>query len=192
MWRSIVVVVVRSCLKASLTPTEMPQTTSRTPKTSSTSLGVERAIAVIVQLNAFRWSGGHQASAGTGCPYLRRSRRSALLASRAMLLSDYQRLSRRTATYPGAGENIVYPTLGLAGEAGEVAEKVKKLLRDDGGVMTDERLQALAGELGDVLWYVAQVATEAGLDLDEIAQANLDKLLSRQQRGVLSGSGDQR
>jgi NTP pyrophosphatase (non-canonical NTP hydrolase) len=109
-----------------------------------------------------------------------------------MLISDYQELSRRTATYPGAGENLVYPTLGLAGEAGEVAEKVKKLLRDDGGVMSDERRQALAGELGDVLWYVAQVATEAGLDLEEIAQANLDKLLSRQRRGVLSGSGDAR
>ena len=67
-----------------------------------------------------------------------------LLASPTMLLSDYQRLSRRTATYPGAGENIVYPTLGLSGEAGEVAEKVKKMLRDDGGVMTGERLQALA------------------------------------------------
>ena len=109
-----------------------------------------------------------------------------------MLISDYQRLSRRTATYPGAGENIVYPTLGLAGEAGEVAEKVKKLMRDDGGVMSDERRAALAGELGDVLWYVAQVATEAGLDLAEVAQANLDKLLSRQERGVLSGSGDAR
>ena len=109
-----------------------------------------------------------------------------------MLISDYQELSRRTATYPGAGENLVYPTLGLAGEAGEVAEKVKKLLRDDGGVMSDERRAALAGELGDVLWYVAQVATEAGLDLEEIAQGNLEKLLSRQQRGVLSGSGDAR
>ena len=109
-----------------------------------------------------------------------------------MLLSEYQELSRRTATYPGAGDNIVYPTLGLAGEAGEVAEKVKKLLRDDGGVMSDERRDALAGELGDVLWYVAQVATEAGLDLEEIAQGNLDKLLSRQRRGVLSGSGDSR
>jgi NTP pyrophosphatase (non-canonical NTP hydrolase) len=109
-----------------------------------------------------------------------------------MLLSDYQARSRRTATYPGAGENIVYPTLGLAGEAGEVAEKVKKLLRDDGGILSEERRAALAAELGDVLWYVAQVATEAGLDLEEIAQANLDKLLSRQQRGVLSGSGDSR
>jgi NTP pyrophosphatase (non-canonical NTP hydrolase) len=109
-----------------------------------------------------------------------------------MLISEYQELSQRTATYPGAGDNIVYPTLGLAGEAGEVAEKVKKLLRDDGGVMSVERREALAGELGDVLWYVAQVATEARLDLEEVAQANLDKLLSRQRRGVLSGSGDAR
>ena len=109
-----------------------------------------------------------------------------------MLISEYQERSRRTATYPGAGDNIVYPTLGLAGEAGEVAEKVKKLLRDDDGVLSDERREALAGELGDVLWYVAQVATEAGLDLEEIAQGNLDKLLSRQRRGVLSGSGDSR
>jgi NTP pyrophosphatase (non-canonical NTP hydrolase) len=109
-----------------------------------------------------------------------------------MRISEYQELSRRTATYPGAGDNIVYPTLGLAGEAGEVAEKVKKLLRDDDGVLSDERRGALAGELGDVLWYVAQVATEAGLDLEEIAQGNLDKLLSRQRRGVLSGSGDSR
>jgi NTP pyrophosphatase (non-canonical NTP hydrolase) len=109
-----------------------------------------------------------------------------------MLISEYQELSRRTATYPGAGDNIVYPTLGLAGEAGEVAEKVKKVLRDDDGVMSHERREALAGELGDVLWYVAQVATEAGLDLEEIAQGNLDKLLSRQRRGVLSGSGDSR
>jgi NTP pyrophosphatase (non-canonical NTP hydrolase) len=109
-----------------------------------------------------------------------------------MLISEYQELSRRTATYPGAGDNIVYPTLGLAGEAGEVAEKVKKLLRDDGGVLSEDRRAALAGELGDVLWYVAQVATEAELDLERIAQGNLDKLLSRQRRGVLSGSGDQR
>lgn len=109
-----------------------------------------------------------------------------------MELSDYQALSRRTATYPDAGDNLVYPTLGLAGEAGEVAEKVKKLLRDEDGVLGDERRSAIAAELGDVLWYVAQVATEAGLELEEIAQANLDKLLSRQRRGVLSGSGDDR
>ena len=109
-----------------------------------------------------------------------------------MDFSDYQQRSRATAVYPGAGDNLVYPTLGLAGEAGEVAEKVKKLIRDDGGVLSDERRAAIAKELGDVLWYVAQVATEAGLDLDTIAAANLEKLLSRQQRGVLQGSGDDR
>ena len=107
-------------------------------------------------------------------------------------LSEYQQRSRATAVYPGAGDNLLYPTLGLCGEAGEVAEKVKKMVRDDGGVLTAQRREALAKELGDVLWYVAQLATEAGLDLDTIAAANLEKLLSRQQRGVLQGSGDER
>ena len=109
-----------------------------------------------------------------------------------MELSDYQSRSRQTAVYPDAGENLLYPTLGLCGEAGEVAEKVKKLLRDDAGVLTDARREALAGELGDVLWYVAQVATEARLDLDEVAAANLAKLRSRQERQALHGSGDTR
>ena len=109
-----------------------------------------------------------------------------------MLLSDYQDRSRATAVYPGAGDNLLYPTLGLCGEAGEVAEKVKKMVRDDAGVLSDERRAAISKELGDVLWYVAQIATEAGLDLDEIAAANLDKLLSRRDRGVLQGSGDDR
>lgn len=109
-----------------------------------------------------------------------------------MELSDYQERSRATAVYPGAGANLLYPTLGLCGEAGEVAEKVKKMVRDDGGTLSAERREALAKELGDVLWYVAQLATEAELDLDEIAEGNLEKLLSRQRRRVLSGSGDDR
>ncbi len=109
-----------------------------------------------------------------------------------MELSDYQRRSRATAVYPDAGANLTYPALGLCGEAGEVAEKVKKAIRDDGGVLTAERRDALAGELGDVLWYVAQLATEAGLDLDQLADANLAKLRSRQERSMLSGSGDTR
>jgi NTP pyrophosphatase (non-canonical NTP hydrolase) len=109
-----------------------------------------------------------------------------------MLLSDYQAASRRTAVYPGAGDNLLYPTLGLCGESGEVAEKVKKMVRDDGGVLTDERRAALAKELGDVLWYVAQVASEAGLDLDAVAEGNLVKLRARQEQGVLHGSGDDR
>jgi NTP pyrophosphatase (non-canonical NTP hydrolase) len=108
-----------------------------------------------------------------------------------MELSEYQRLSRRTAEYPREAW-LAYPALGLAGEAGEVAEHAKKALRDDGGEVSEQRRAAMAKELGDVLWYVSQLASELGLDLDEIAQVNLDKLLSRQRRGVLSGSGDER
>jgi len=108
-----------------------------------------------------------------------------------MELSEYQRLSRRTAEYPREAW-LAYPALGLAGEAGEVAEHAKKAIRDDGGEVAEQRRAAMAKELGDVLWYVAQLATELELDLDEIAQTNLDKLLSRQRRGVLSGSGDER
>src|SRR5438270_1616212 len=109
----------------------------------------------------------------------------------AVELSDYQALSRRTAEYPREAW-LAYPALGLAGEAGEVAEHAKKAIRDDGGVLTEERRTAMAKELGDVLWYVAQLASELGLELDAIAQGNLEKLLSRQRRGVLSGSGDER
>lgn len=109
-----------------------------------------------------------------------------------MDLSEYQRRSRATAVYPGAGENLLYPTLGLCGEAGEVAEKIKKMIRDDDGVLTGERRAALAKELGDVLWYLAQLATEADLDLDAIAAANIEKLSSRQRRNMLQGSGDDR
>jgi NTP pyrophosphatase (non-canonical NTP hydrolase) len=107
-------------------------------------------------------------------------------------LASYQARSRQTAVYPNAGDNLVYPALGLCGEAGEVAEKIKKALRDDGGTLTPERRAALAAELGDVLWYLAQLSTEAGLDLAELAEANLAKLLSRQERNVLQGSGDNR
>jgi len=104
---------------------------------------------------------------------------------------EYQRLSRRTARYPRAAW-LAYPALGLAGEAGEVAEHAKKAIRDDSGTITDERRAAMAKELGDVLWYAAQLATELGLELDQVATENLEKLLSRQSRGVLSGSGDER
>ena len=108
-----------------------------------------------------------------------------------MDLSEYQRQSRRTAEYPREAW-LTYPALGLAGEAGEVAEHAKKTIRDDEGKVSEERRAAMSKELGDVLWYVAQLATELGLDLDEIAGKNLEKLFSRQERGVLSGSGDDR
>jgi NTP pyrophosphatase (non-canonical NTP hydrolase) len=108
-----------------------------------------------------------------------------------MEFSEYQRFSRRTAEYPRA-EWLTYPALGLAGEAGEVAEHAKKAIRDDGGSVTEERRSALARELGDVLWYTTQLASELGLGLEDIARENLEKLFSRQSRGVLSGSGDNR
>ncbi len=108
-----------------------------------------------------------------------------------MDLSDYQRRSRRTAEYPRS-DWLAYPALGLAGEAGEVAEHAKKAIRDDAGTISEDRRDAMAKELGDVLWYLAQLASELELDLSEIAETNLEKLLSRQRRGVLSGSGDDR
>jgi NTP pyrophosphatase (non-canonical NTP hydrolase) len=110
----------------------------------------------------------------------------------ALTFGEYQGRSRSTAVYPQAGANFVYPTLGLSGEAGEVAEKVKKVLRDRGGRMDDETRAAVEKELGDVLWYVAQLATELGLELGAVAEKNLAKLASRKDRGVLTGSGDDR
>jgi NTP pyrophosphatase (non-canonical NTP hydrolase) len=82
--------------------------------------------------------------------------------------------------------------LGLCGEAGEVADKVKKVLRDGAGEFNSEQKQAIAMELGDVLWYVSQLADELGFGLEAIAEANLEKLQSRAARNVISGSGDQR
>jgi len=112
--------------------------------------------------------------------------------ARRMELSDYQRRSRATALYPGLGESLADPALGLCGEAGEAAEVVKKTLRDEGGVLSEEQRDRLAHELGDVLWYLAQLATEAGLDLGAVATANLEKLASRATRGTLHGAGDDR
>ena len=109
-----------------------------------------------------------------------------------MDLNQYQRKARSTALYPDLGSNPIYPALGLCGEAGEVADKVKKVLRDEAGVFSDERRQAIALELGDVLWYVSQLSDELGYSLETVAQANLDKLASRAQRQVIGGSGDQR
>ena len=186
-----------------------------------------------------------------------------------MDFSVYQQEALKTALYPNIGNNILYPMLGLMGEGGEVAGKIKKMIRDDGGIMTRERRDAMRGELGDVLWYMATVCEEAGLnmgtlyllaqravnnvhmtdlprlafrlsqqtahmsmlveqfvygphegdmnalaplgtdmtilftnmidlciacslDIEQVAQSNLEKLASRQERGVLQGDGDNR
>jgi NTP pyrophosphatase (non-canonical NTP hydrolase) len=110
----------------------------------------------------------------------------------AMDLNDYQAAALVTAIYPNRGANFAYPALGLAGEAGEVADKLKKVIRDNDGVLTDPVRDAVAKEIGDVLWYVSVLAAEMDYDLETIAQGNLDKLASRQQRGVITGSGDNR
>ena len=109
-----------------------------------------------------------------------------------MELNDYQRESRKTALYPDVGKNTIYPTLGLVGEAGEVADKVKKILRDKKGVFDKDSKDAIKFELGDVLWYISQLSCELGYELEEIANANLQKLNSRKSRGKIQGSGDSR
>jgi NTP pyrophosphatase (non-canonical NTP hydrolase) len=112
-----------------------------------------------------------------------------------MTIDDYASGARTTAHYP-ASAHLLYPVLKLAGEAGEVAEKLGKLMRDEGWSpgepLTPVQRDALALELGDVLWYVAAVAHDLGLPLGEVARRNLDKLADRAARGVIGGSGDTR
>ena len=109
-----------------------------------------------------------------------------------MNLNDYQTKSRATAKYPAIGHAVIYPTLGLVNEAGEVAGKIKKVFRDKNGEISPETREALKAELGDVLWYLAQTCTELELSLDEVAEYNLTKLLDRQARGKIHGDGDNR
>ncbi|NNE67162.1 MAG: nucleoside triphosphate pyrophosphohydrolase family protein [Pyrinomonadaceae bacterium] len=96
-----------------------------------------------------------------------------------MEFSEYQELAGRTALYPKRLKNLEYPTLGLTGEAGEVANIVKKIQRDFNGELTDEIRDKLKDELGDVLWYISACADELGLTLGEIAQYNVGKLAKR-------------
>jgi NTP pyrophosphatase (non-canonical NTP hydrolase) len=111
---------------------------------------------------------------------------------KTMDFNSYQEKARETAIYPNMGNEFTYPALGLVGEAGEIANKLKKVIRDNGGVLTDAVRQAVRDEIGDCLWYIAQLATEMGADLGDIAQGNIDKLQSRKERGTLTGSGDNR
>ena len=109
-----------------------------------------------------------------------------------MEINSSQAAARKTAAYPDVGRNPIYPTLGLTGEAGEVADKVKKVIRDRGGGFDADTREAIKLGLGDVLRYVAQLASELGYALNEGADANLQKLSSRAARGRIGGSGDQR
>ena len=108
-----------------------------------------------------------------------------------MNMNDYQGQASKTAIYPKQF-SIMYPSLGLCAEAGEVANKVKKIYRDDGGVLSEEARKSIASEASDCLWYLACLATDLGFDLADLAEANLAKLQDRMERGVIHGSGDTR
>lgn len=108
-----------------------------------------------------------------------------------MDLNEYQKRALETVFYPKEYK-IICPSLGLAGESGEVCEKVKKVIRDKTQKFDTDKCREIARELGDVLWYTAVMASDLGYTLDEIAQINQEKLKSRQQRNKLQGEGDNR
>jgi NTP pyrophosphatase (non-canonical NTP hydrolase) len=103
-----------------------------------------------------------------------------------MDMKSYQREAQKTAIY-GVNHAVIYPALGLAGEAGEVANKVKKMLRDG-----DFDRQAVAAELGDCLWYIAAMCRDLNMSMGEVAMGNLEKLMKRKAKGTIKGSGDNR
>ena len=109
-----------------------------------------------------------------------------------MDFDNYQIEARKTAIYPNKDNNFIYPTLGLVGESGEVAEKIKKILRDKNGTFDHESKLALMKELGDVLWYLSNLCDELNFSLSDVAKDNLEKLKLRLSRGKISGSGDDR
>jgi len=109
-----------------------------------------------------------------------------------MNFDEYQRKAVGTAIYPQQGDNIYYSALGLAGEAGEVCDKIKKIMRDQDGNRTLAQEEEIAKELGDVLWYIANLCEEMDIDMSQAAAMNIAKLESRKERGTLKGSGDNR
>lgn len=108
-----------------------------------------------------------------------------------MTFDEYQSAAHETAIYP-RDVALAYVTMGLVGEAGEIANKAKKIYRDHGGVMSESDKRVLAEELGDVLWYCAELASLLDFDFSRVAEVNIAKLRSRQDRGKLGGSGDNR
>ena len=111
-----------------------------------------------------------------------------------MNFQDYQNKTKETAIYPGKGETlgVCYTAIGMANEAGEVCGKIKKMLRDDNGVLLLDRQEAILDEIGDVLWYISQLCTECGISLESAAYRNISKLRDRASRNVIGGDGDTR
>lgn len=109
-----------------------------------------------------------------------------------MDFNSYQEKAWVTAKYPNMHNNLTYPTLGLTGEAGEIANKVKKIQRDYNSILTLKMRETLIDELGDVLWYIAAIATELNCPLENIAKNNIIKLYKRLEENKISGEGDNR
>lgn len=111
-----------------------------------------------------------------------------------MDFNEYQQTANKTATYSKNDQEykLMYLSLGLAGETGEVIEKIKKIIRNDGAVVSEEKKHLLVHELGDVLWYLSQMAKELDVSFDDVAAANLQKLADRAARGAIKSEGDTR
>ncbi|MCK4967989.1 MAG: nucleoside triphosphate pyrophosphohydrolase family protein [Candidatus Aenigmarchaeota archaeon] len=109
-----------------------------------------------------------------------------------MNFEDYQKKSRETVFYPNPDNNFVYPIIGLTGEAGEVANVIKGFLKEGQGAINEKNKERVAKELGDLLWYIAQLATEFGLSLDKIAESNIEKIMLRKKNGEFSKFGDKK
>ena len=106
-------------------------------------------------------------------------------------LDMYQKVALTTAIYPRE-QAIIYPTLGLTGEAGEVANKVKKIIRDGSDKNDDSLVSEIKSEIGDCLWYIAVLANDFNIKLSDIASSNLEKLANRKKNNTIHGSGDAR
>lgn len=106
-----------------------------------------------------------------------------------MTFNEYQESASKTAVYPNIGNNPIYPAFGVAGETGEIMERIKIVLRNHDGVFSEESVEGIKGDIGDVLWYLSQLSKELGISFDDAAQHNIDKLKSRQKRGVLKTEG---
>lgn len=104
-----------------------------------------------------------------------------------MEFTEYQEFVNGMAFYPNAGKNLVYPILGLSGEAGEVANRYKKILRDDNGKLTSASNNDILKELGDCLWYISAIANEMGMTIEDIAKLNIEKLTKRREDSKVTG-----
>lgn len=109
-----------------------------------------------------------------------------------MTFKEFQDETQRTAVYPDKGNNFLYPLIGIMGESGEIAEKIKKIWRDKGNIVNPEDKLEITKEIGDVLWYLSQLSSELGIDFNGVAELNIKKIQSRVERQKINGKGDNR